>query len=105
MRRRAFSKADLKALCSIVAVALLLSTVPFAGGVVVVSVPSQPQFTVNVCQPTQASNCVSDTALARPAVNLPQSVLFSSSSLTVQPTARTLELNVPPETPPPKRVV
>jgi len=97
-----FSKADLRVLSSIVAVLLLLGSFPFGGGVVVLSGLSQPQFTVNVCQPIQASNCVSNTALARPAVNLPQSVLFSLSSLTVRPTGRILELNVPPDTPPPK---
>jgi hypothetical protein len=103
--RRLFSKTDLKALSSIVALLLLLSSVPSAGGVVVIPGPSQPQFTVNVCQPTQAFSCTSSTPLARPGVNALQFVLFSKNFLTVKPTAPTVERNVPPDTPPPKRPV
>jgi hypothetical protein len=99
-----FSKADLKALSSIVAVMLMLTVVPSAGGAVVLRGPSQPQFTFNVCQPIQASNCLSNTVLARPGENLQQSVLLSFRSLTLAPTARTVERDVPPDTPPPKRL-
>jgi len=101
--RRLFSNTDLKALSSIVALLLLLSRTTFAGGVVVIAGPGQPQFTVNICQPTQAFNCTSNTPLARPATNAPRFALLSLISLTVKATARTVELAVPPDTPPPKR--
>lgn len=102
---RLFSNADLKALSSIVALLLLLSSIPSAGGIVVIPSPDQPQFTVNICQPTQAFNCTSNTPLARPTANAPQFALCSLISLTVKATARTVERDVPPDTPPPKRSV
>jgi len=101
--RRLFSKTDLKALSSIVALLLLLSCVPSAGGIVVLPSPSQPQFTVNICQPTQAFSCISSTPLARPAVNALRFALFSRNFPTVKLTPLAVERNVPPDTPPPKR--
>ncbi len=102
--RRLFSNTDLKALSSIVALLLLLSTTTFVGGVVVIPGTGQPQFVVNICQPTQAFSCTSSIPLARPAVSASQFVLFSKSFLTLQPEARTVERDVPPDTPPPKRL-
>ncbi len=100
--RQLLSTADLKAFSLIVGVVLLLSSAPLTSGVVLVSGPSQPEFTVNICQPVQAFNCASNILLARPAVNAPQFVLFSLSSLTLKAPARIVERDVPPDTPPPK---
>lgn len=101
---RLFAKADLKTLSSVVAVVLLLSSIPLSSGVVIVSGPSHPEFTVNICQRTQAFNCASQTLLARPAVNAPEFVLLPSTSLTVKPTGQTVARDVPPDTPPPERL-
>jgi hypothetical protein len=103
--RQLFSKAEPHTLSSVLAVVLLLSSIPLTSGVVLVSGPSQPQFTINICQPIQAFYQVPNTSLARPAVKLPQFVLSFLGSLTVKAVAVVSERNVAPDTPPPKRLV
>jgi hypothetical protein len=103
--RQLFSKGELRTLSSVLAVVLLLISVPLSGGIVLVSGPSQPELTINVCQPIQAFDRVSNTSLARPAVNVPQFVLSFLDSLTAEAITVVSERNVAPDTPPPKRLV
>ena len=70
-----FSKADLRHLSLAVAIVLLLASVPSTAGFVIVSGSSQPEFTINICQPIQMFDRVSNTLLARPATVLPEFVL------------------------------
>ena len=100
-----FSKAELRILSSVLAVVLLLLSIPLTGGIVLVSGPSQPELTINVCQPIQAFDRVSNTSFARPAVNVPQFVLSFLGSLTAEAITVVSERNVAPDTPPPKRLV
>lgn len=103
--RRLFSKADLRALGSILVFALLLTTAPLTSGVMIVSGPSQPELTINICQPIQMFDRASNTLLARPAMNVPRFVPSILGSLTAKPGAPVVERNVAPDTPPPKRLV
>jgi hypothetical protein len=102
---RVFSKADLTAVSSMLALMLLLSSVPLNSGVVLVTGPNHPQLTLNICRPIQDCSCASNNLLARPAVNAPQFVLTSMTSLAATPAARLVERAVPPDTPPPKYLV
>ena len=52
--RQLFSKAEPQTLSSVLAIVLLLSSIPLTGGIVLVSGPTQPEFTINICQPIQA---------------------------------------------------
>jgi len=101
MRHR-FSKVDLRVLSSLIAVALLLASVPLSAGVIVVSGPSHPELTINICHPIEASGLVSSTLLARPAVTVPQWVLLVQGSSPPVSAARLVEHRVAPDTPPPK---
>ena len=87
------------------AIVLLLASVPSTAGFVVVSGPSQPELTVNICQPIQMFDRVSNTLLARPATVLPEFVLRDLGSTAVSETARLVDCKVAPDTPPPKRSV
>ena len=51
--RGLFSKADLRALSLILAIVLFLGGAPSTAGFVIVSGPSHPELTVNICQPLQ----------------------------------------------------
>ena len=82
--RQLFSKADLRHLSLLVAIVLLLASVPSTAGFVVLSGPSQPEFTVNICQPIQMFDRVSNTLLARPATVLPEFVLHDLGSPAVR---------------------
>ena len=66
---------DLRDLSLIVAIVMLLASVPSTAGFVVVSGPSHPELTINICQPLQMCDRVSYTLLARPATVLPEFVL------------------------------
>jgi hypothetical protein len=102
--KRLFSKANLQAFSSVLAFVLLLGTIPLTTGVVIVSGASQPEFTVNICTPTQMLNYASNM-LARPSVSVPQFVLFFQGSLKAMPSAEVVTYNEAPDTPPPKRLV
>jgi hypothetical protein len=103
--RRLFSKTELQAFSSILALMLLLGTIPLTSGVAIVRTPSCPEITINICHPIQILNYASNNLLARPSVKIPQFVLFFQGSFKVTPALRVVERNVAPEIPPPKPVV
>ncbi len=100
--RQLFSKADLRHLSLAVAIVLLLASVPSTAGFVVVSGPTQPEFTINNCQPIQTFDRVSNTLLARPALVLPEFVLRDLGSTAVREAPQLVDCKVVPDTPPPK---
>jgi hypothetical protein len=102
--RHFFSKTDLRDLSVVLAVVMLLATVPSAG-LVVVSGPSHPELTINICQPIQTFDRVSNVLLARPATVLPEFVLRVSGLTAVKKAVRPVDFKVAPDTPPPKRPV
>ena len=103
--RQLFSKADLRHLSLLVAIVLLLASVPSAAGFVIVFGPSQTEFTVNICQPIQMFDRVSSTSLARPATVLAEFALHDLGSPAVRESPRLIDFKVAPDTPPPKRSV
>ena len=103
--RQLLSKTDLRHLSLYVAIVLLLASVPSTAGFVVVSGPSQPELTVNLCQPIQMFDRVSNTLLARPATVLPEFVLRDLGSTAVKESVRLVDCKVAPDTPPPKHPV
>jgi hypothetical protein len=103
--RQLFSKAELRTVSSVLAVVLLLSSIPLTSGIVLVSGPSQPELTINICQPLQGFDRLSNPSLARPALNVPLFVLSFLGSLRAKAVAVVSERNVAPDTPPPKRLV
>jgi hypothetical protein len=98
------SNTNSHALSTALAVVLLLSTIPLTTGVVIVSGPAHPAYTINICQPTQLLGQASNV-LARPSVNAPRFVLFHQGSLKATPSEAMVERNAAPETPPPKPLV
>ncbi len=103
--RRLFSKTDLRDLSVILAIVMLLVSMPSTAGLVVVSGSSRPEWTINICQPLQAFDRVSNISLARPATVLPEFVLRDLGSTAVKKAVRLVDLKVGPDTPPPKRPV
>ena len=103
--RQLFSKADLRDLGLVMAIVMLLASVPSAAAFVVISGPSRPELTINICQPIQACDRASKPLLARPAMALPKFVLCDLGSTAATETARLADCKVAPETPPPKRTV
>jgi hypothetical protein len=103
--RQLFSKAGLRHLSFTVALVLLQASVPSISGFVVVSGPTQPELTINICQPIQMFDRVSKTLLARPATVLPEFVLRDLGSTAVREAARLLDCKVVPDTPPPRHPV
>ena len=100
--RQLFSKADVRDLSLIVAIVMLLASVPANPGLVV-SGPSRPELTINICQPIQMLDRVSNPLLARPATVLPEFVLRALGSTAVKKAVRLVDVKVAPDTPPPKR--
>jgi hypothetical protein len=100
--RQLFSKAGLRHLSFIAAIVLLLASVPSAAAFVVVFGPSQPEFTVNICQPIQMFDRMSNTLLARPATVLPEFALHDLGSTAAKETVRLVDCKIAPDTPPPK---
>lgn len=100
-----FSKTDLRDLSVTLAIVMLLGSIPSTAGLVLVSRPSHPEWTINICQPLQIFDRVSNTLLARPATVLPEFVLWDLGSTAVKQAVRLVDLKVAPDTPPPKRPI
>ena len=103
--RQLFSKADLRDLSLIVAIVLLLASVPSTAGFTVVSGTSYPELTINICQPIQMFDRMSNTLLAPPATVFSEFVLRDLGSAAVKETLRLVNGKAAPDTPPPKRPV
>jgi hypothetical protein len=103
--RGLFSKADLRALSLILAIVLFLGSAPSTAGFVIVSGPSHPELTVNICQPLQMFDQISNILLARPATVLPEFALFDLGSTTVTKSVQSIDFKVAPDTPPPEHLV
>jgi hypothetical protein len=103
--KQLFSKTELRDLSVTLAIVMLLVSIPSTAGLVVVSGPSHPEWTINICQPLQMFDRVSNTLLARPATVLPEFVLWDLGSTAVEQAVRLIHLKVAPDTPPPKHPV
>ncbi|MFZ0679597.1 hypothetical protein, partial [Candidatus Binatus sp.] len=79
-----FSKTDLRDLSLVLAIVMLFGSVPATAGLVVVSGPSHPEWTINICHPLQMFDRVSNTLLARPATVLPEFALWDLGSTAVK---------------------
>ena len=100
--RRLLSKADMQGLALLMVFVLFLATIPLTSGVVVVSGPTHPEFTINICHPIQAFEAASNSLLAPPAAAVHRFVLACVGSVTLCEPARIIEHRTEPETPPPK---
>ncbi len=100
--RQLFSKADLRALSSILAVVILLGSAPLTAGIVIRSGSSQPEITANICHPSQTFDTVSSTLLARPATTTHGSTLLDLGAITANVAVQLIDYRVAPDTPPPK---
>jgi len=100
--RQLFSQGDLRALSSILAVALFLANAPMSVGVVIIGGPSHPEFTVDICHPIQPLELEPGILLARPAPPVLESMLCDLGSLPAARSVRLVELHVAPDTPPPQ---
>jgi hypothetical protein len=102
---RLFSKSDLRDLGFFLALVMLVASVPSTAGLVIVSGPSHSEWTINICQPLQMFDRVSNTLLARPATVLPEFVLRDLGSTAVKKAVRPVDFRLAPDTPPPKRPI
>ena len=103
--RQWFSKADRQAFSSLLALVLLLGSMPLTSGIVIVSVPNHPEFTINICAPNVTLSCASNSILARPFVNVPRFALFFQGLLTATRKGDVVKHGESPDTPPPKPLV
>ncbi len=103
--RGLFSKADFRALSLILAIVLFLGSAPSTSGFVIVSGPSHPELTVNICQPLKTFDLVSGVLFARPAAIPPEFILRDLGSAALMDAAQPIDLKIAPDTPPPKCLV
>lgn len=103
--KRLFSKAISRQLSLALAILLLLASGPLTAGIVVLSGPRQPEITINICQPIQTFDRVSNILLARPAIVLPEFVLHDVGSPAIRAIPQLVDCKIDPDTPPPKRAV
>jgi hypothetical protein len=103
--RQAFSKFELRALSGMIAAVILLGGLSFGTGLAVVSGPSHPELTVDICQPLQSSCIATSILLARPAPALGLDLgLDDLGSIVVKALTRSSADAARPDTPPPKLI-
>lgn len=89
-------------LATIVAMSVLLGTLPLVSGFTVVRSSTQTTFTVNVCQPLQPAATISGNPLARPAP-IPSHPGLLAIGMTPIALWRSLaDLRIAPDSPPPE---
>ncbi len=103
--RQLLSKLDVRYVSLILALVVLLAGLPLTSEFVLVSGPSHPEITVNICHPIQALDLVPVTLLARPAKNIPDQVLCDLGSTSASDVPPLTEFLAPPDTPPPKSII
>jgi hypothetical protein len=103
--RNLTSNTDSVTLALILAIVMLLASAPSTAGLVIVSGPSHPELTINICQPLQTFDRASNVLLARPAAVMPEFVLRDFGSTAPKQAAPPVDFKVAPDTPPPKRPV
>jgi hypothetical protein len=99
---KCLSKSDTRLLSAILAVAILLGSIPLTAGVTIVTGPTQPTFSVNICQPLQPAVGVSSNLLARSALALPQLDLLEHGTISASVQKSVADLCLEPESPPPE---
>jgi len=99
---RWLSKSDTRVLSAILAVAILLGSIPLSAGVTIVAGATQPTFTVNICQPLQPAAGISSNPLARPAATPPQLLLLEHGTISAGAQKSAADLRIAPESPPPE---
>jgi hypothetical protein len=97
-----YSNLALRTFSSVLAIILLLSTVPLFGGIALTTSSNQPSLTVNICQPTQAVNHASNAWLAHPAISTLRFRIFCLGPATVTLGGPIIDRNVIPDPPPPE---
>jgi hypothetical protein len=100
---RSFSKTDRRQLSIVLSLVLFLVGLPSVVGLVVVG-PSQPELTINICQPLQTFNLTLNTLLAPPAPTGAEFVLLDLGSAPIVAAVRPVDHHAAPDTPPPKLV-
>lgn len=99
------SKRDLRDLSLVLVIVLLLVSFPSTAGFVIVPGPSQPELSVNICQPTQTFDRMADLLFLRPPIVFPESVLRDLGSTAFKYTVELIDFRVAPDTPPPKTLL
>lgn len=99
------SKADRRFLCAVLAVVLLLGSLPLTVGVIPVRGPSGPSWTLNICHPLQSFVGASGTTVAHPGTDLPPLALSDQGYASELPAAKFVNLAIAPDSPPPKALV
>jgi hypothetical protein len=99
---RWLSKSDTRLLSAILAVVILLGSIPLSVGVTIVAGPTQPTFTVNICQPLQPAAGVSSNPLARPAAAALLHLLVEHATILASTQKSVADLPIAPESPPPE---
>ncbi|MGD0291274.1 MAG: hypothetical protein ABSC63_16685 [Candidatus Binataceae bacterium] len=100
--RRLFSQSDLQTLGFFLALIVLSASLPLTTGFVLVSGHSEPELTMNICQPLQTFNLVFNPLIARPAPTVPEFVLCDMGSAMIGESAPSVDYSADPDTPPPK---
>ncbi len=84
------------------AAVLFMASAPLTAGVIVVSGPSHPELSVDICHPVQSVDVIPGILLARPAPALLDSILCDFGSSGDDAAAPSSDLRIAPDTPPPK---
>jgi len=98
-------KSDVRIVSAILAISVLLGSIPLSAGIVVTSYPKRPTFMLNICEPLQTGLTVSMTQIARPATSPPRLVFLEYGKLSTSPLSPLDDLSIAPESPPPKAAV
>jgi hypothetical protein len=95
------SKSEARIVSAILAISVLLGTIPLSAGIAIAFHAKQPAFMLNICEPSQAALSVAGMTLG-PSASPLRLILLEHGSFSVGPLKRLVDVSIPPELPPPK---
>jgi hypothetical protein len=100
--RELFPKSDARVIGAIMAMVLLVGSIPFDAGVIITSSSRRVELSADICRPLQSADRVSNGLLARPAISVPAFFLPQSGWASPPIAIHPIDYRVAPDTPPPK---
>jgi hypothetical protein len=101
MPLRALNKGR-RGLSALLAVSILLGSLTIVTGVCIIAGPDRPVISLDVCHPLQSFNLASTPSIVPPAARFSEPVLCPRSASPEGPRVKLINLNFPPDPPPPK---
>ena len=91
-------------LSPLLALVILLGSLPLMTGLCIIGGPEHPQLSLDVCHPVQSFNLAGNVLIAPPASAPDEPAIVPQGYVADPPPAKLIEISLTPDLPPPKKL-